>query len=253
MIFEFLIVTEQRHMSELGFREIWRALDNPLFTLQKYDIREPFRNKYIADQYQDAYEMLEKGLILKGKNNFFGAIDYRITGTIDWRFNIDTGTFGEAELTEILNLLTLLHRICVIIYGRGASEPEYDLKHKEITDYEDGGRSIGWRGQSFWDFCDFLPGIYWLNLFGRELTEALGREKVLGLKEVDYLRTDNDLIIFKLQDPFASENVGPRLAVESKLREQLGRDYFFDITEKDRAFSHPSGFKRYLERLESEE
>jgi hypothetical protein len=73
---------------------------------------------------------------------------------------------------------------------------------------------------------------------------------LLNLMNVEYIKKENNLIIFHLKDLFLSENTEER---ELDIRNQLGKKYFFDINETGENFSHPESFKKYLEKLENQE
>jgi hypothetical protein len=250
MVIKILVITE-RKINTLAFKEIWDFFDNSwLFKPKKYDFKEPVKKKFSKEKYIEAYGLLDKYLIIEGDNDFLLMVNYSPYGTITWKCTIDLTVMGDKEMQEILNFVYILHKSSKVIFGRGATEAEYNAKHLKRLVFEDGGRAYGWKGTSVWNFYDYLPGIYWLNIFGKELSESLNRENLLNLQNVEYIKKENNLIIFHLKDLFLSENTEER---ELDIRNQLGKKYFFDINETGENFSHPESFKKYLEKLENQE
>jgi hypothetical protein len=112
--------------------------------------------------------------------------------------------------------------------------------------YEGIGSSTGWEGCSFWDFYDFLPGVYWLNVFSQELSVSL---KLNQIENTSYLSNDEGLTIFFMKDDFLSEEISERLKLQSEIIKIIGEEYIFDIKEKDTVKIHHNDFKKYLENL----
>lgn len=109
--------------------------------------------------------------------------------------------------------------------------------------------SNGYAGGSMWDFADYLPGIYWLNVFGEVLTSALNIEKIKSLENLNFDNSDGDLIIFHFCDNIFTDNKDKRIKEEEKIGQLLGRKHFFNIHDKKTNFAHPPVFIEYLNNL----
>jgi len=245
---KFLFITESKNLNDDRFKDIWMYFDKPFFINLKYDIKEPVKKKIKFDNYKDVFTLLKKGLIIQGDNNLLITIYYRPYGTIEWRLNFESSDFDEYEKKIIFDFIFLIHRICKLIYGRGTNEVEFNYKHLEQKTYEGIGSSVGWEGCSFWDFYDFLPGIYWLNIFSERLANSL---EVKIFDYVHYISNDYQLTIFHMKDELVNEQLSDRLKIESEIVKELGKNYFFDITHKNNQKRHPDIFKSYLENLKS--
>jgi len=83
-----------------------------------------------------------------------------------------------------------------------------------------------------------MPGLYWITLFGSQLTEWLGREKLsAGPGSVEPLAGDGTLLQFgESPDTCRSPEV---LAQQRIIIERLGEQRFFDITSPGRTLESP--------------
>lgn len=238
------IYTPIRNLNKDNFHTIWKLLADPIFDAKKFDISEPLQGSYDLSASVDAYQLVENGLIVKGHEQSFLSTRHKPTGLTHWIFDIDTSN-NEIQLIE---LLKKFNTILPIVYGMLCSVSEYDTKHKVTRE-----SSVGWRGTSMWDFQKFLPGVYWLNIFGEKLADAIGREKILHLADISVMNWDHETIAFHLNSQITPANMDIRIEQERTLRKALGEDYFFDIAFRNEIeFSHPKEFKNYLNKLEKD-
>lgn len=102
---------------------------------------------------------------------------------------------------------------------------EYDAKNMS---HEGGGlRAIGV------DVARALPGLYWLNFFGRPYRDLIGRERLLSAPAHEVREVDEGVMLMLHPDPSAWNTAGYR-ETERRVLDYLGRRYFFDRAAPDR-------------------
>lgn len=79
------------------------------------------------------------------------------------------------------------------------------------------------------DFGRFLPGLFWLNFFGRRCSAAIGRERLESLRAPHVVELDDGVAVMLAQDPQAW-NTPEYAAVEADVKRHLGEDLFFSKT-----------------------
>ena len=130
------------------------------------------------------------------------------------------------------------------IYGFGTSAEEYDAKHVEESD--DGRGALG---VSLDELSRFLPGIYWLTVFGPELSDAFDFAKAEAIPGVAVRRLLGRQTVVLLDGTPIPDDMDERLRRESQIAEQLGRQYFFDRAHPRRALRAVPAFQEALTRL----
>ncbi len=134
------------------------------------------------------------------------------------------GEKGERWLEWLFELCAELGAL----YGFGCTLDEYEAKHSTSRALKGGGSAKGAKGVSIRDFFRFLPGIYWLTIFGPELVRAFGAERITGLPGVRTETIGEDQIAMILDEPPVPEDMEGRLGREAELAEALGAEFFFD-------------------------
>lgn len=152
-------------------------------------------------------------------------------------------TFGNGLTVEVL---------CPVVEGMEAAQwiahamrsacemlsPQYAIVFSEAEfsarnmDFSNGMRAIGPC------ISDGLPGLYWLNYFGRELTEFLGAEKLLSAPVPIRERIGEGILIGLHTDPDAWSTPEFEATWDSAM-EWIGREYFFDRRFPDRPIVRP--------------
>lgn len=136
----------------------------------------------------------------------------------------ESKTTNEVAL-ELVDLGTKLMAGMRGIYGRVFHSIDYDRQHKYRT-----GTGFQYVGQRL---SEGLPGIYWANLFGREIVDFLGEEKFEACPAARKYRTNTGTwVLFSSQHPDefrSTETQSLRLA----MRAALGQQHFFDIEKPD--------------------
>jgi hypothetical protein len=118
-------------------------------------------------------------------------------------------------------------------YAYACSTDEYDVHHMEERLTARGGAVYGHKGTAA-QFPAFLPGIYWRNYFGAELTAVLPLAALDGLPGVTREALGGDRTVVALEGPPFADDLDARLALARQVAAQLGDDYFYDRERKER-------------------
>ena len=101
------------------------------------------------------------------------------------------------------------------LWGAAYMNAEFSASN---LDTSDGVRAVGR------DVRRHLPGVYWLNLFGRPYVDLIGRDTLLSAPG-DVRELEGAVLLRPYGQP---ERWRDALHVKARLREHLGEDVFFD-------------------------
>ena len=89
------------------------------------------------------------------------------------------------------------------------------------------------------DVSKYLPGMYWLNFFGRAYCDLMGRDRLLSAPAAIVKPLDHGILIGLAEAPgdWSSDEYAER---ESGVIEYLGPEYFFDRRRPDRPSRAPA-------------
>ncbi len=230
---EFVITLYTRH--QLAYEEttqrLWDLLDVPLVRPLRYDVVERARKPFDPDAYRDAAALYnnEGCLFIRGSVNGFLAFFSRERRRMSlWRIYLNTRDLQGKQLELWLAWLFTLCETFPVLYGYGCSTNEYNAKHLTLEELPGGGRARRTCGVSIQEFFRYLPGLYWLNIFGKELHRAFQpRYSLLNERAVVRLLAPEQAA-FYLREPILAEDISKRLTVEREMAELLGAAFFFD-------------------------
>ncbi|MFB7852170.1 hypothetical protein ACFC34_34880 [Streptomyces sp. NPDC056053] len=204
-------------------------LDDPLAAPRRFDSVERARIEYSPRASKTAREIYstEGVLFVRGAKNSFKAMFSQLNETLAkwtfwWSLDSMTGPSGE----KWLNWLYRLSGKLPPYYGFACSVDEYEAKHK-VVEADEAGSSIQMSGVSSADFQRFLPGIYWLTIFGKDLADHFDPE-LHSLPEARRVRIPPSQVAVLLDSPVVPESMDERLRTEARLAKILGAQYFFD-------------------------
>jgi hypothetical protein len=111
------------------------------------------------------------------------------------------------------------------LYGDVHSSAEYDAKNMSR---EGGGlEAVGV------DASKHLPGIYWLNFFGKPYCDLIGRDRLLSAPAAEVREVDDGVLLRLADDP--REWASPEYkAVERRVLDHIGPQYFFSKGDPER-------------------
>jgi hypothetical protein len=121
-----------------------------------------------------------------------------------------------AEFAEIL-----FNELCSrlpVWYGHAEETKEFDAKN--ISREGGGMAAIGV------DISKALPGLYWLNFFGRHVVEEIGREKFAAVSAFSKKTIGDGIMLRAIRDPSGWQEPGQAEA-EMNVMSTLGEQYFF--------------------------
>ena len=88
------------------------------------------------------------------------------------------------------------------------------------------------------DFARYLPGLFWLNCFGRPYLELVGERTVLAAPATEVARIAGGVAIVRGDDA-GDWDTPASLELERRIIDQVGADLFYDRSEPDRAGRAP--------------
>ena len=230
---EFMITlyTLQPPEDESVMQRLWTFLDTPQVQPLRYDSIERARRPFSPEAYREAAALYLEDwcLFVRGKKDRFVAYFSRQRDGLSlWHFYLNAGAFTEKKQARWLQWLFDLCAAFPALYGLACSAVENETKHWIIENLPGGGRVRKSCGASIAEFYHYLPGIYWLTLFGRDLAPAFAPRwpQLAGLAHVIHL--DGGQVAVQLDAPVFTDDMEQRLLAEQKIADILGAEFFFD-------------------------
>jgi hypothetical protein len=127
-------------------------------------------------------------------------------------------------------LLRFVHRLAAqtdIVWGAGYHQAEFAAAN---LDTSQGIRAVGR------DVRQFLPGIYWLNVFGHPYRELIGTERLLAAPATAVDQIGSQVIVQAYQD---AKDWADNQARRHALRTALGAEHFYDRDRPGRTHRAP--------------
>jgi hypothetical protein len=253
MEIKFKAITQNAKLTKEAFSAFIDKCSGKYIKVAKYDYKEPCKKIFDGASIEEVYNTFENygGVILKGKDKFWISVSQSYyDGIITWSGGITIKNVKKTEelLAEITALLGSLAQGDQFLFGYIATRADHDAKHLVITRFESGGGSTGWEGASNRAFFDQFPGIYWATFFGKAMYGHIGKDKFLNIPEVNYLELNDDVIGFTLNLPIDDENENStaKRNSEKEAAHHIGKEFFFDITDKSYQPSYPAPLKAFL-------
>lgn len=230
-----------------AFARLWSVLADPDVGAVSFDSFERRHRYQFTPEPAEAFAMVdyEQTLYVKGdRDDFLFAVMGGDNGTFRTTVYLDASEWTSRWIPWILRLAGELP----VLFGVGCTRAEHDAKHLTIRELSGGGSAEGAVGFSNAEFQKYLPGIYWLTVFGPELATELDFSGLVRLP-VTLTTLANGGRALMLDEPLAPDDIPARLELEAQIADVLGARYFFDRDRKDLAFEHPPAFKAVLDQL----
>jgi hypothetical protein len=229
------------------FEALWTLFSEPAVGARSWGRLERTTEPFSPDPAQ-AFEVLKTAgwLFVSGSKNGFKCMIRRWRGSL---YGVDvwlTASTLENERRREAWLAWMFRLIEAhpVLFGHGETGPENDAKHLIETE-----ERMTWLGVSYAEMHQFLPGIYWLTVFGTALSKALPFDRIADMPEVTLRRLAHDQVAVLLNEPPKPSELASRLAVERKVAAVLGDDLFYDRERPDRALRAVPAFVADLERF----
>ncbi len=232
---------------------LWQHLDDSLVEPKTYDAFEKALKQFNDQSYIEASMLFNKKhqlFVVGSKNGFIGMFSNVGKGLMRWNFWFNIDKQWNQIQPIFLRWLYALVEDLPVLFASACSVDEYEAKHQivQTTDNSSNIKIRGSIGDKTSDFYHYLPGIYWLTIFGSDLVSGLGRTKLLNTPLAIVEEITAEQIALRLDIPITGSNVGDMLALEKKIGEYLGSKYFFD---REQSQSETVQVPQLLEKLES--
>ncbi|MFF8617937.1 hypothetical protein [Streptomyces sp. NPDC015350] len=210
-------------------RGLWRVLDDPLIEPRRFGSTERAPIDYTPQNFNSACKIYsaEGILFVRGARNNFKAMFSELDGTLaKWTFWWSLDATAGPSYDQWPDWLCRLSADLPPHYGFACSVAEYEAKHK-VVEADETGSSVQMAGVSAADFLKFLPGIYWLTIFGKDLAGHFDL-KLQSLPGVQHIGIPPSQVAMMLESPAVPASMKERLDTEARLVESLGAQHFFD-------------------------
>ncbi|HEY8561398.1 MAG TPA: hypothetical protein VIL74_13560 [Pyrinomonadaceae bacterium] len=238
-LFRFGLYTTQDFGKAETARIGWEKLAEPIFDARFYDSVEDARIPFSTDEHNAAALLFETEgvLFVTAKKSGILAAFNRQTGKLaTWDFYIPLADLKGARAEKWRKWIFDWCGRLPVVFGFGCSILEYNAKHQTVRNLPGGGRVTGWAGVSIKEFGRYLPGFYWLNIFGHELASAFGRETFDRLPHVKTYPLDEGQTAIVLDEPIVPGEMEERLLRERRLAEQIAESCFFDLADPEKKY-----------------
>jgi hypothetical protein len=229
--FRFSLYTTLQLSDVAITRSLWGLLNTPLVGPRRYDVVENAEIPFDEGAFETAAQLYEREgtLFVQGSRDSFLASFSRQTARLStWNFYLNVKALDGKRGEDWLSWAFDLCRVLPILFGYGCSAEEHDAKHKVKRVLQSGGRVTAWVGNSVSEFTEYLPGIYWLTIFGTTLVKHFGRDRLTSLPSTTASEIGAEQIAVRLKEPTIASNRDERLRREAMIAEQLGSSFFFD-------------------------
>jgi hypothetical protein len=212
---------------------LWEVLDTPLISPARFDSVERAKRDFDAHQSAAASDIYgtEGVLFVRGAKNSFTAMfltsPQKIARwTIWWSI---AGMIGKRS--EYVDwIFDLSHRLPAF-FAFGCSSDEYEAKHLVVEESQHGSVTRE-PGVATSDFLKHLPGLYWLNIFGPELTQHFG-DALFTLPHTNAIRIGGDQAAVLIDEPIVPVDLDERCRLETEMATALGGEYFYSKNRAD--------------------
>ena len=230
------------------FARMWSVLAAPEVGAVTFDHTERKHRHDFTPDPSGALELLDEhdGIFVRGdRDGFLFEGTYSGNGTHRTSVYLDAAAVdGPDWIPWILRLAGEIP----VLFGGGCSMTEHDAKHRTVEEFASGGSAEGAVGISSAEFQKYLPGIYWLTVFGPELAAALDFSDLSQLP-VRVTTLSNDGRAVQLDEPLMPKDMTKRLELEARIADVLGASCFFDRNREGIEFAHPPAFQAVLDKL----
>ncbi len=247
--FHLKLYTGQPLRQRETFEQCWSLFADPLPAGERWGRSERTTEPFTSDP-SAAFELFRRAetLFVKGKGDgFLGMLKWNDGRFFTVNVWLKPSALGrQSRRDRWLEWMFRLIETVPSLYGYGVSSEEYDAKH--LQESKDSRKAVG---VSLSELSEFLPGIYWLTVFGPELSEAFDFRRLEAMPGVAVRRLLGRQTVVQLDGEPIPADMDERLAVEAHIAQQLGAEYFFDRARGAGPRRAVPAFQAALERLTS--
>lgn len=242
--FRFKFYTGMPLHEPATFKILWQLLSDPVVQATRWG-RVERTNEPFTEDWKTAHAVLRtvKMVFVSGAGDGFQLMIQRWESLYSISLWIKLAAMSKLKRRrEWLGWMARFVEAGPALFGHGESIDEYDTKHLVETE-----GSRGWIGTSVAELSEFLPGVYWMTVFGPQLVERLQLAELPGV-EVRRLRGPQVMLV--LDEPPVPASMPERLERERQIAERLGGDHFFDRDTPERPRRQVPAFAEELARLQ---
>jgi len=208
------------------------------------------RNKFMITEQSNLFEAIKTATppkdgigssVLVGAYKNLSCFLYFVDGisdTVSNGFSVEILDHTEIEGRSIPNwcrrFFQAISEVLPIRYAKGYDNNEFQAKNMHEGD--DGSWAVGM------NFHNHLPGVYWLNCFGPEYIELIGKGKLLSAPAYEVIETANGVVMSLSESPDEWDTATYKKR-EQAVVDHLGPQYFFSRDDPDRQTSAPDFVK----------
>lgn len=173
--------------------------------------KKPFSAAALAECYSD-----EGTAFVTGSEAGFSAYFKRWPNLSVWRFFFDVDDDDPAPWCA------WMERVAEKLppyFGYLCPDDEFDAKHQSLP---------GRKGISVAEFKEYLPGLYWMTVFGKELSAGIGKKGFNQLLDCEVTSLKGGLTSVRFSGPAVLADYQPRIATLQKQAARLKPNLFFD-------------------------
>lgn len=146
----------------------------------------------------------------------------------------DTRCWSPTGAQMYMGLAYRLMHVLECFHGAIHCDEEYLDQHGVECCKQEGDRLVHWREMIGIGYREYLPGIYWGNLFGPPIAEWLGVDRIRSCPCHHYREISPGYHLVIAYPDIASHNAPEAVAAKDAIREHLGAEHFFDRRFPDR-------------------
>jgi hypothetical protein len=230
-------------LSAEAFSALWNHLGSPPFAAKRYDQVERTRQPYSPASTENAYLLYRDSTVLVrgARALLMTKLAHPLEKVGIWTLWIDAPAIGTpASQERWLDWMATYFNQLPMYFGMGCTDSVFREKHLGVKKVNDEylATDSGWRPD---DFARSLPGVYWLNYYGPEISAELG-SRIRSNENLSVRELDDGKLMATLMQPIIPEDLAERLCLERAIAMELGSEFFFD---KD----HPDAPRRHVPQL----
>lgn len=250
-MFKLTLYTIQRLETQAVVKALWARLSDPAIAPRFFDLNEDAKIPFSPLSYEQARSLYEQGgflFITGGQDGFQAMFARQPHGLSTWHLWVETQAVKTGATAHWIQWVFRLCSDLPVLFGMGCDEAEFNAKHSFLRQLPGGRRISGYVGVSAADFSRFLPGIYWLTIFGKELVTNIGHETLSKLTSTIAIPIQPSQMALILKADTQPEDMSERLTLTRSIAETLGTNHFFD---KNRSLANLTQYPELSKALEA--
>jgi hypothetical protein len=182
---------------------------------EKCDVVERARKPFSAETLCRCYADELNAFVTGNEAGFVGFFSDWGETLSGWRFAFDVEGDPARWCTWVEKLAVKLPPYFAYL----CPQDDYDTRHMSLP---------GAKGVSVAEFREYLPGLYWMTVFGKDLTAGIGKKAFDQLSDCEVKSLKGGLTSVRFEGPAVLAGYEPRIATLQKQATRLKPNLFFD-------------------------